>query len=202
MQKFVAKAEAIFSCGKGSPDGAARSVSGYTNVQLASAVRSERWSTFLKTVDEPLKSNIKEAKQNFHYQQRLSAETKELHAQQHDKTIPEDLDLITANNKTGYKGVKPTSTVSGTRYSAQYYCNGKVRGLGTFDTPVEAARVYARAHYLHQSKQSKQQPSSKPKPVPNKSLPAGWTSHIDNKSGKIFYYNKEQKKSTWVLPED
>jgi len=31
----------------------------------------------------------------------------------------------------------------------------------------------------------------------NDSLAAGWTAHIDKKSGKIFYHNKEQNKSTW-----
>jgi len=35
----------------------------------------------------------------------------------------------------------------------------------------------------------------------NKSLPEGWTSHIDVNSGKIYYYNKEQKKSTWSRPK-
>jgi len=35
----------------------------------------------------------------------------------------------------------------------------------------------------------------------NDSLAAGWTAHIDKKSGKIFYYNKEQNKSTWALPK-
>ena len=54
-------------------------------------------------------------------------------------------------------------------------------------------------HLIEQAVPKKQGMSSKP--VPNKSLPAGWTSHVDNKSGKTFYYNKEQKKSTWVLPE-
>jgi len=29
----------------------------------------------------------------------------------------------------------------------------------------------------------------------------GWTSHVDNKIGKIFYYNAEQKKSVWEIPD-
>ena len=29
----------------------------------------------------------------------------------------------------------------------------------------------------------------------------GWTSHVDNKSGKTFYYNAEQKKSVWEIPD-
>jgi len=32
------------------------------------------------------------------------------------------------------------------------------------------------------------------------SLPTGWTSHVDSKSGRTFYFNKEQKKSSWVSP--
>ena len=55
-------------------------------------------------------------------------------------------------------------------------------------------------HLIEQAKNQKKQRMGS-KPVPTKSLPAGWTSHVDDKSGKTFYYNKEQKKSTWVLPE-
>jgi len=62
IQKFVENAEAIFSCGKGSPDGKVRSTTGYDNAHLASATKSSRWSTFLGAVDDPLKSLIKEAK--------------------------------------------------------------------------------------------------------------------------------------------
>ena len=43
-----------------------------------------------------------------------------------------------------------------------------------------------------------QQPMSRL--VTNATLPKGWTQHVDNKTGKTFYYNKEHKKSTWVKP--
>lgn len=72
IQQFVEKVEAIFTCGKGSPDGAARSTSGYTNVQLASTTRSGRWTAFLKTVDDPLKSIIEKAKRSFYIQRRYN----------------------------------------------------------------------------------------------------------------------------------
>jgi len=114
IQQFVKKAEAIFACGKGSPDGAVRSKNGYTNDQLASNNRSDRWTTFLETVDDPLKSLIKEAKRKFH--RPIAEEAAELLSS--CDSIPEELDLITANNTTGYKGVSPKSSVSGTRYAA------------------------------------------------------------------------------------
>ena len=103
----------------------------------------------METVDDPLKSLIKEAKRKFH--RPISEEAAELLSS--CDSIPEELELITANNTTGYKGVSPTSTVSGTRYKATYYCNSKARNLGTFDTVKEAARAYARAHYNFQSTQ-------------------------------------------------
>jgi hypothetical protein len=34
------------------------------------------------------------------------------------------------------------------------------------------------------------------------SLPEGWTQHVDNKTGKTFYHNKEQKKSVWEINQD
>ena len=75
IQQFVEKAEAIFSSGLGSPDGKVRSNSGYTTVQnRASSVRSQRWTTFLKTVDEPLTSVIEKAKWNFYHQRRYGVE--------------------------------------------------------------------------------------------------------------------------------
>jgi len=46
--------------------------------------------------------------------------------------------------------------------------------------------------------EASQQPRSRL--VPNATLTEGWTQHVDNKTGKTFYYNKEHKKSTWVKP--
>jgi len=76
---------------------------------------------------------------------RTNDETIEFRAQLQDSIIPENLDLITANSKSGYKGVSRKPTTSG---PARYTVVFKGRGLGTFDTAEEAAREYARAHYI------------------------------------------------------
>jgi len=90
--------------------------------------------------------------------------------------------LITSNSETGYKGVNKvyrngTGTVE-VLYAAKY----KKRHLGQFKRLGEAAKAYAEAHYGIER------------------LPVGWTSHIDSTSEKIFFHNKELKKSTWEIP--
>ena len=32
-------------------------------------------------------------------------------------------------------------------------------------------------------------------------LPEGWTRHVDKKTGRTFYYNKQTRKSSWKLPD-
>ena len=83
------------------------------------------------------KSEAKKAKKK----PRLADETKEFLDQLQD-IVPEDLDLITSDNTTGYHGVRKSGK---TRYKAVF----KERQLGTFDTLEEAAREYAKAHYIY-----------------------------------------------------
>jgi len=61
--------------------------------------------------------------------------------------IPEQQELITSNSSSGYKGVKKNKK----RWEARISIEKIPKTLGTFDTPEEAAQVYARAVcYLNQ----------------------------------------------------
>jgi len=53
----------------------------------------------------------------------------------------EGLSLVLADSKTGYSGVRP----NGKRYQAMVTRGGKLVGLGTFDTPEEAALCVAQS---------------------------------------------------------
>ena len=66
--------------------------------------------------------------------------------------IPEQQHLFTSNTKSGYKGVKKCRE----RWQARICIDKIHRNLGTFDTPEEAAQIYARAvYYLKQNEQGK-----------------------------------------------
>ena len=54
--------------------------------------------------------------------------------------LQEGLELDLADNRCGFKGVYR----NGGRFRAKVHDDGKLRSLGTFATPEEAALVYAR----------------------------------------------------------
>eukprot|EP00977_Amphora_coffeiformis_P015233 scaffold4457_cov169-Amphora_coffeaeformis.AAC.10 len=72
--------------------------------------------------------------------------------------VPKDLPLLTAKKGSSkYKGV----TKNGNRWQSKIYIQGKCTALGTFETPEEAASVYARAaHFLKHHKSQQSPPSA------------------------------------------
>ena len=72
--------------------------------------------------------------------------------------IPEQQELITSNSSSGYKGVKKNKK----RWEARVTIGKILKTLGTFDTPEQAAQIYARAVcYLKQNEQEKAGKSEK-----------------------------------------
>jgi len=72
--------------------------------------------------------------------------------------IPEQQELITSNSNSGYKGVKKNKK----RWEARVTIGKTLKTLGTFDTPEQAAQIYARAVcYLKQNEQEKAVKSEK-----------------------------------------
>ncbi|KAL7542060.1 hypothetical protein ACHAXR_011493 [Thalassiosira sp. AJA248-18] len=47
---------------------------------------------------------------------------------------------------------------------------------------------------------TEQQPTSITSTTDDDALPAGWTRHFDERSGRTYYFNKGLRKSTWVKP--